>query len=138
MTTHEAADLIEQMAKSLEDDPAQFHIELAITGTQVSVHGGGTGLNVQTTGGGAGSRTTGFSSVASTGDVRITQGKADREFRARLQEVVGTLRQIAAELRATAPDGKKIGGWVRGLAEWVPLVIRTLVQTLTAQHGGAQ
>lgn len=105
MTREEAAGLIDQMAKSLEDSPGQFHVSVSVTGTQVNVSSGGgggnvTGLKVEVQGGGAGSKTTGFQSTASTGDVQITRGKADAALRTQVGEAVGALRQVAEIGRA--------------------------------------
>ena len=65
METSEAAELIETIAKSISEEPSQFHFAVEITGTKATAVGGGVGLSVQAHGGGPGSTTIGYQSTLS-------------------------------------------------------------------------
>jgi hypothetical protein len=51
MTSNEAAAVIRAMSRSLAANPAQFDIQINMTGQQVTSHGG-TGIQIAATGGG--------------------------------------------------------------------------------------
>ena len=80
METHEAAELVETVAKSIAENPSQFHFEINIAGTQAMAIGGGTGFFAQAVGGEPGSTTIGFQSSMSGEDVKIAQKTANPAF----------------------------------------------------------
>lgn len=131
MEVNEAAQLIEAIAKSIEQNPGQFHFTVNVTGTRATAIGGGTGLSVQVTGGGPGSQTTGFQSSISGGNIEIAQKAADAETSKQMSALVETLNNLVSELRQPAPNKTRIGSIVASLKQtWVPNVIASLVANI--------
>ncbi len=137
----QAAEVIDGMAGSLERNPGQFRFEVSVSfvGTQGTAVGGGTGISVSVTGGGPGSSTTGLSSSVSVDNasIEIAQQAADEAICGQIGELVGTLRDIAKELRADKADEDRIRGRLRSLYDtWVPPVITAVVANLVAAATG--
>ena len=80
MEIEEAVSIIEEMIQSLKNNPNQFHINVNVTGQQITSQGG-TGLIITATGGGPGSTTIGEIVSASGGgcsDFTRTREASDR------------------------------------------------------------
>lgn len=121
MTRTEAAEIVELIAKSLNDNPGQFNLSVNLTGQQITSYGG-TGLQVTAMGGGPGSNTIGQQVSVSGADLRIEQSKA--EFREEVVSVVSTMMQLAEKLREETPDSSQIQESLQSLKKtWIPGVI---------------
>ncbi len=77
MSPKEAADIIRGIAKSLQENPTQFQINVNVsaTGQQITSYGG-TGQSVNVTCGGPGSSTTGVRVSVSMDDAKISTARA--------------------------------------------------------------
>lgn len=128
MEVNEAAQLIEAIAKSIEQNPGQFHFTVNVTGTRATSIGGGTGLSVQVTGGGPGSQTTGFQSSISGANIEMAQKAADATISKQMSALVETLNSLVSELRQPTPNKTRISSTLDSLKEtWVPNVITSLI-----------
>jgi len=131
MKIHEAADLIEAIAKSITENPSQFHFEINVIGTQGTAIGGGTGIFVQTSGGGPGSQTTGFQSSMNGANIEIAQKLADAAIGQEMSKLVDTLKNVVSELRSANPDKTRISAIVDSLKQsWIPNVITSVVASI--------
>ena len=131
MEVNEATQLIEAIAKSIEQNPGQFHFTVNVTGTRGTAIGGGTGISVHTTGGGPGSQTTGFQSTINGTDIEIAQRAADATISKQMSELVETLNNLASELRRPMPNKTSISSMLASLKQtWVPNVIASLVANI--------
>ncbi|MCJ7790880.1 MAG: hypothetical protein MUP49_00445 [Dehalococcoidia bacterium] len=133
MEVNEAAQLIEAIAKSIEQNPGQFHSHFTVnvTGTKVTSIGGGTGLSVQVTGGGPGSQTTGFQSSISGANIEIAQKAVDAIVSKQMSALAETLNNLVSELRRPTPSKTRIGSMVDSLKQtWVPNVIASLIANI--------
>jgi len=131
MEVNEAAQLIEAIAKSIEQNPGQFHFTVNATGTRVTSIGGGTGLSVQVTGGGPGSQTTGFQSSVSGANIEIAQKAIDAAISKQMSALVETLNNLVSELHRPTPSRTRISSMLDFLKQtWVPSVIASLVANI--------
>lgn len=131
MEVNEATQLIEAIAKSIKQNPGQFHFTVNVTGTRATSIGGGTGLSVRVTGGGPGSQTTGFQSSISGANIEIAQRAADAAVSKQMSELVETLNNLASELRRPIPNKTSISSMLASLKQtWVPNVIASLVANI--------
>ena len=134
MEINEAAQLIEAITKSIEQNPDQFHFIVNITGTKVTSMGGGTGLSVQVTGGGPGSQTTGFQSTISGTNIEIAQKATDAAISKQMSALVDTLKNLVSEMRQPVPNETRIDSIVTSLKQtWVPNVIGSLIANIIAR-----
>jgi len=131
MEIHEAAEIIEAIARSVKENPNQFHFELNITGTRATAIGGGTGLSVQAIGGGPGSKTIGFQSTISSPDIEIAQKTANTATQREMLALAEALNNLASELRLTTPNKKRITEILDSLKQsWVPNMITSIVANI--------
>ena len=127
----EAADLIDMIAKSIQDKPSQFHFEIKITGTKATAIGGGVGLSVQAHGGGPGSTTIGYQSTLSGASIEIAQKTANEAIRQEMSALVQILGNLAVELRSASPDKKRISTVLDSLKQsWIPNLIASVVANI--------
>jgi len=103
MKIEEAVSIIEEMIQSLKNNPNQFHINLNVTGQQITSQGG-TGLIITATGGGPGSTTIGEIVSASGGDVRISQERGRQAIDAQFNALLQTLDKIVEQLQTSFPN----------------------------------
>jgi hypothetical protein len=124
MERHEAAALLETVAKSLRDNPQQLHFNVtvnvgSITGFTAQ-NSGGIGFQANNTGG------VGFQSSTNIGDVqvKIAQERAKPAIDRQFGELVYQLESAASELRGATPDRGKLRSAAAWLGkEWIPGVI---------------
>jgi hypothetical protein len=134
MEINEAAQLVEAIAKSIEQNPGQFHFTVNVTGTRATSIGGGTGLSVQVTGGGPGSQTTGFQSSISGANIEMAQKAADAAISKQMSTLVETLNNLVAELRRPTLSKTRISSMLASLKQtWVPNVIASLVANIVTR-----
>lgn len=134
MEINEAAQLIEAIARSIEQNPSQFHFTVNITGTKVTSTGSGVGLSVQATGGGPGSQTIGFQSSVSGADIEIVQKAADAEISQQMSALVENLDNLVSELRSPIPNKNRIDSILNFLKQtWVPNVITSIVANIVTR-----
>ncbi|MBU2008738.1 MAG: hypothetical protein KJ624_02640 [Chloroflexi bacterium] len=137
MEIREAAELIEAIAKSLAENPSQFNFEIHVIGTQAIARGGGTGLSVTAVGGGPGSITTGFVSSLSGANIEIAQKAANAAIQQDMSALVKALDNLAAELRSTTPDKKRISAVLDSLKQsWIPNVITSVIANIITKTLG--
>jgi outer membrane protein TolC len=126
MTPIEAAEVIEAMAASLKANPAQFQIEINVSG-QVAMNTGGVGFLSNPVGGGPGSITIGNQVNMGGAQIEIAQKRAGQAMDQQLNALVQTLQNIAAQLRAPTPDRTLIQRTMASLKNtWVPGVITSV------------
>ncbi len=131
METHEAAELVETIARSIAENPGQFHFEINITGTQATAIGGGTGLSVHAAGGAPGSSTIGFQSNISGANIKIAQKAANAAIEQEISALVRTLNELTFELRSKTPDKKHINAILDSLKQsWIPNAIISMVTSI--------
>lgn len=131
MEIYEAAELVEAIAKSIAENPSQFHFEINVTGARVTAFGSGTGLSVQAIGGGPGSKTVGFQSSISGANVEVAQKAANAAISQEMSALVKALNKLASELRSTTPSKKRINAILDTLKQsWVPNVISSVVASI--------
>lgn len=136
MQNHEAAELIEAIAKSLRTDPAQFHISVRVVGQQVTSYGG-TGMSISVTGGAAGSRTVGNQVSMDGASVQIAHGQANVAVQEQIAALCAQLEQISAELRKPNPDRSALQAAYDALkGTWVPGVIIGVLGNLLSKALG--
>ena len=132
MNTSEAASIVRSISKSLSTNPSQFHIEVNITGQQITSYGG-TGLHITATGGGPGSSTIGQSVSLDGAQITIAQKKGRQAMDQQLQALVDALNSIASELESSTPNKNIINKMYNGLLNtWVPGVITSVLGTIIA------
>ncbi len=127
----EAAELIDAIARSIRENPSQFHLEVNVIGPQSTAVGGGVGLSVQARGGGPGSTTIGYQSTISGANIEIAQKAANGAIRQEMSALVQALNNLTSELRSTSPDKKRINAILDSLKQsWVPNVITSVVANI--------
>jgi len=131
MEIYEAADLVEAIARSIAENPSQFHFEINVTGTRATSIGGGTALSVQATGGGPGSTTIGYQSSMSGANIEIAQKTANAAIGQEMSALVDTLNNLVSELRSATPDKNRISTILDSLKQsWIPNVITSVVASV--------
>jgi hypothetical protein len=124
MTPIEAAEVIEAMAASFRANPAQFTIEIHMTG-QKAMNTGGIGFASTAIGDGPGSTTIG--NQVTVGQDANIEFKAKQAFDQQGNAMLQTLQTIAAELRKPQPDRSLIQRAMASLkSAWVPGVITSV------------
>ncbi len=106
MNNTEAAQIIREISKSINEDPAQFRFNININsvGFQAS-NASGAGFIVNPQGGGPGSTTIGMqASGPSNLDIQIRKGAADNEIKEQLKQATGLMDEMAQELEKSRPD----------------------------------
>ena len=133
MQIEEATELLDVMARSLAENPGQFHFTINITGTQATSIGGGTGLSVQAMGGEPGSTTIGYQSSLNQPNVEISHATADAAIREQIGALVDALNGLASELRSTTPNRNRMREIMKVMEQsWVPNVITAVVASIIA------
>jgi hypothetical protein len=131
MEAYEAAELIEAIARSVRENPGQFHFDITVTGTKATAIGGGTGLSVQAVGSEAGSTTIGFQSSVGPANIEIAQRTANAAIQQEMSALVQTLNNLVSELRSKNPDKKRIDTILASLKQsWIPNVIASVVANI--------
>ena len=133
MDTNEAVQIIEGMIASIRENPAQFQIELKVTGQRITSYGG-TGLHVSAVGGGAGSTTIGNQVSLDGAQFEIVSKQANQAMTQQIEGLIGTLSEIAGNLKEPIPDKGRLRTLLDSLkaASWVPNVISSTVSTILA------
>jgi len=136
MDKKDAIELIEAIINSIEQEPAQFYIEVSVIGQQIS-SSGGIGLQISATGGGPGSTTIGQSVSTGNAQLKFAHKTAIQGMEQQTQALLSALRSIVAELNNPSPKKSKIRGILDSLKEsWVPPLIVSLVTTAVAKSIG--
>jgi len=131
MEIHEAAEIIETIARSVKEEPSQFHFEINVTGTRATAIGGGTGLSVHAIGGAPGSKTIGFQSSIGSSDVEIAHKAANAAIQKEMLALAEELSNLASELRLTTPNKTRINQILNSLKQgWVPNMITSIVANI--------
>jgi hypothetical protein len=134
MKASEAAELIDMIARSIQENPSQFHFEINVIGTQATAIGGGTGLSVQAHGGEPGSTTIGYQSTISGANIEIARKAANGAIRQEMSALVQTLNNLASELRSSSPDKGRINKiWDSLKQSWIPNVITSVIGSIIAK-----
>ena len=136
MNAKEAADVIRGIAKSIVDNPSQFHISVNVVGQQVTSHGG-IGLSISAVGGGLGSTTVGQSVSMGGAQVTIAQERGVQAIEQQFQALLDSLSAIATQLESNSPDRGAINRIYRSLVDtWVPGVITSVVGNVLSKAIG--
>jgi len=137
MNTQEAAQVIEAMVRSLQENPAQFHFTVQVTsiGAQGTAYGGGVGMvGIGRDGG------TGISASASGGNVkaRVVREKANEAAGQQIQELLNHLSAVALELRSPSPDKSKLQKMAEAMkGKLIPDLIVSVVANLISASVGS-
>jgi hypothetical protein len=132
MKPKEAVLVLDEMIKSLRQNPSQFNIKVEVnTAGAVGIGGsGGHGIVGIAQGGG-----TGFSATASTPSqmtLNIATDAADSQLRGEMDALVATLEEIKTELARPHASADKAHGLLKRVGNWVPNVIVAVVAHLIA------
>ncbi len=120
MELTQAADIVQTISESLKSNPDQFHININVTGQQITSHGG-TGLKITATGGGPKSTTVGQIVSMGGAKIEILRGKAIQAMTEQINALINSLDEISEELRSSSPDKSKIQNLIDSLkGTWVP------------------
>jgi len=119
MTSEEAIELLNQVIKSLRDNPSQFHFEISVTGFKAS-NTGGVGYQVSPVGGGPGSTTIGMMSSPSSGDISIAQKRATDETEKQINDLVSSLEEFTSAVREN--DAPKATSILQKVQNFLPIV----------------
>jgi len=137
MQATEAAQVIDEMIKSLRAKPGQFNINVrVVTAGAVGIGGsGGPGIVGIAQGGGVG--VSASASAPSQMTVEIAQQHGQQEFSAQLGQMLATLEGIRDELLQPEPSKSGIQKFLDSLSsKWLPEVIISVVAKLIASIGG--
>lgn len=130
MKNSEAAEIIEAIARSLRNDPSQFHISIRVVGQQVTSYGG-TGMSINVTGGGPGSQTIGNKVSMSGPSIQLDQAQATQAFQEQVAALSSQLDLMATELRREQPNKPALKSTLDSLKNtWVPGIIIEVVGNL--------
>jgi len=123
MELTQAADIVQTISESLKSNPDQFHININVTGQQITSHGG-TGLEITATGGGPKSTTVGQIVSMDGAQIEILRGKANQAMTEQITALINSLDEISKELRSSRLDKSRIQHLIDSLrGTWVPGVI---------------
>lgn len=128
MNKEEFIEIVEKMIQSLKENPNQFHVNINIstTGLRVESSGGSTGISSTVYGG------TGISARAEAGkgDIEITQGIANHEFKKRLDKLIESLEKIKTEVKREKPDKNRIRSLVDELRPYGPAIVGAVLNKI--------
>lgn len=136
MQAQEAADVINQMLKSLRANRGQFSIKINVsTAGAIGVGGaGGPGIVGVAQGGGVGFSATAAAPNAMT--IQIAQDQGLQKFDGQFEQMLGVLDAIKAEFTKPAPSKAKVTQLLGSLDKWVPPVIAAVLGQLAASVFG--
>lgn len=137
MKAEEAAQIVEEMAKSLKANPSQFNIKINITTAgAVGIGGsGGAGIVGIAQGGGIGVAATASAPNAMT--VQIAQDHGVQKFAEQFEKTLAILDAIKAEFSKSSPSKSKVNQLLGSLEKWVPPVIAAVIGQLAASVFGS-
>ncbi len=136
MNATEAAEIVEAIASSMRNNPAQFHLSISVIGQQVTSYGG-TGLSVSASGGGPGSSTIGQVVSTSGGQIQISQQRGIQAFEQQLNDLIASVNEIAQQLRQPTPDRSTIKRILDSFANtWVPGVVTSVIGSVVTKSLG--
>jgi len=128
MRKEEFVGVVDSIIQSLRDNPNQFHVNINIstTGLKIESSGESTGIRATVYGG------TGVSARAEggKGDIVITRGIADQEFKERLGKLVESLEAIKLEVKKDKPDKNRMRNLLYGLKEYGPDIVGAILGKL--------
>jgi hypothetical protein len=127
MNLLEAAKIIEDIAQSIRENPAQFQftVEVNITGMSGISYGGGIGIMGVAQGGGTGIQ----SSVSvDNAQIQIANKKGAEAMSQQIKALTDLLSSMAEELRRASPDKSKLTRMFESIkGAWVPGIITSLI-----------
>jgi hypothetical protein len=127
MNARDGAEIVRAIRDSLRANPAQFQLNINVTGQRVTSHGG-TGVRITAVGGGPGSTTIGQKVTLDGASVEIAQAHATEAINQQFEALVNALDVIARELEASSPDKSILERVYRSLGgTWVPGVITSVI-----------
>jgi uncharacterized FlaG/YvyC family protein len=137
MKAEEAAKIIDSMSESLRTVPNQFQFEIHITGLNIDVKNGATGLISSPIGGGPGSTTIGTNISLNDAQVKVVQKRVTEAMKEEIQTLIDKMNELAKELRAEEPDKSKISKIYESLKDLllvgiVPIIKDVLAAVLAA------
>ena len=136
MELTQAADIVQTISESLKSNPDQFHINITVTGQQITSHGG-TGLKINATGGGPKSTTVGQIVSMDGAQIEILRGKANQAMTEQVTALINSLDVISEELRSSSPDKSIIQHRIDSLrGTWVPGVISGVLSNILSSAIG--
>ena len=130
MKLEEALRVLDEVIKSLRENPGQFNIKVEVnTAGAVGIGGsGGPGIVGISNGGGTGFSAT--SSSPSQVSVNIARGEAGSRFGREMDELVQTLEGIKTEMQRADASADRANGLLKRLGSWVPNVVVAVVSEL--------
>jgi len=136
MKAEEAAQIIEEMAKSLKANPRQFNLKINVTTAgAVGIGGsGGAGIVGIAQGGGVGVAATASAPNAMT--VEIAQEHGIQKFTEQSDKTLEILDTIKAEFLKSSPSKSTVNRLLGSLEKWVPPVIAAVIGQLAASVFG--
>ena len=136
MELTQAADIVQTISESLKSNPDQFHINITVTGQQITSHGG-TGLKIDATGGGPKSTTVGQIVSMDGAQIEILRGKANQAMTEKITALINSLDVISEEFRSSSPDKSIIQHRIDSLrGTWVPGVISGVLSNILSSAIG--
>ncbi len=133
MDINDARQIIEEMKKSIVEDPAQFNIAVNVTGQSIVSHGG-TGLHIQATGGAPGSQTIGQHVSVDGTQIEIARRRGLSAMDQQMQALVQTLDTIIEQLKTDTPNKSVVSRAYESLkGKWVPGVITSVLGSLLSK-----
>lgn len=125
MESQEAAELVRAISSSLRANPAQFQINVSMSGFSAQ-NTGGVGYLAQNTGG------VGFSSSMGNASVRIAHQQAGGAIDANMAVLLSKLEALEEYLRQPLPEKSKLKALAESVyaEKWVPGVITALIAAL--------
>ena len=128
MNKKEFVEIVEDIIKSLKENPNQFHVNISIskTGLKVESSGRSTGISSTVYGG------TGISARAEAGkvDIEIAQGIANQEFKKRLDKLIESLEKIKTEIKKDKPDKNRLRSLIDELKPYSPAIVGAVLNKL--------
>ena len=138
MQATEAAQVIDEMIKSLRANPGQFNINVrVVTAGAVGIGGsGGPGIVGIAQGGGVG--VSASAGAPSQMTVEIARQQGQRELSAQLGQMLTTLEEIRNELLQPKPSKSRIQNFLDSLSsKWLPeAIISVVTKLITSSIGG--
>jgi hypothetical protein len=136
MNAREGAEIVRAISDSLRANPAQFQMNITVTGQRVTSHGG-TGVRITAVGGGPGSTTIGQKVSLDGASIEISQARASEAMTQQLEALVDILDKIARELESPSPDKPMLERTYRSLVgTWVPGVITSVIGNVLTKAVG--
>lgn len=132
MQAHEAAQVVDEIVKSLQANPGQFNIRINVsTAGAVGIGGaGGPGIVGISQGGGVGFSATAAAPSAMT--IQIARDQGQQQFGEQFDQMLRVLDAIKTEFAKPAPSKAKVTRLLDSLDKWVPPVIAAVIGQLAA------